>query len=73
MPPHIYPLIRAFNVQENAVFIHEFSKTISLPWEGGPPPTPSPARSLRSLALPPPQVQKSWLRQLLLTMFGERI
>ena len=27
MPLHItYPLIRAFNVQENAVFIHEFSK-----------------------------------------------
>ena len=36
MPLHIltYSLITAFNVQENAVFIPEFSKKISLPWEG---------------------------------------
>ena len=35
-PPHIiYPLVMAFNVQENAVFIPELSK-ISLPWEGPP-------------------------------------
>ena len=37
MPLHKLPLIMAFNVQENAVFIHEFSTTkkISLPWKGG--------------------------------------
>ena len=49
---HNYPLIVSFNVEENAVFIHEFSKKISLPWEGGH--TPS---------LWPPPVEKSWLRQ----------
>ena len=32
----IYPLVMAFNVQENNVFIPEFSK-ISLPWGGGSP------------------------------------
>ena len=48
MPLHKLPLIMVFNVQGNAVFIHEFSK-ISLPWEGGnPPPTSSP-RSVASL------------------------
>ena len=48
MPLHKLPLIMAFNVQENAVFIHEFSK-LSLPWEGDSPPlTPSP-RSVASL------------------------
>ena len=31
-----YPLIIGFNVQENVVFIHRFSK-ISLPWRGKPP------------------------------------
>ena len=47
MPPRInYPIIMAFHVQENAVFIHKFSK-ISLPWEGEiplpyPPPPPPP-------------------------------
>ena len=34
MPYHITdPIIMAFNVQENAVLIHELKK-ISLPWEG---------------------------------------
>ena len=33
MPLHKLPLIMAFNVQENAIFIHKFLK-ISLPWEG---------------------------------------
>ena len=42
-----------FNVQENAVFIQEFSK-ISLPWEGG-----NGGNLLRSFALAP--VEKSWL------------
>ena len=43
MPLHKLPLIMAFNVQENAVFIHEFSTTKNLPTvEGGNPP---PARS----------------------------
>ena len=56
-------LLVEFNVQENVVFIPEFSK-ISLPWEGEttlqtPLPHPPPARSLRSLALAP--VGKSWL------------
>ena len=48
------PLVMAFNVQENAVFIPEFSK--NLPTVGGapsPPPPPPPYRSLRSLALAP--------------------
>ena len=41
----------AFNVQENAVFIHKFSK-ISLPWEGETTShTLPPARLLRPLAL----------------------
>ena len=52
MPLHKLSLIMVFNVQENAVFIHEFSKiSLSIPWEGGkppPPPTPSP-RSVASL------------------------
>ena len=47
----------SFNVEESAVFIHEFSKKISLPWEGGHPPPP--ARSLRSLALAPPPLLKN--------------
>ena len=48
---HNYPLIMSFSVEENAVFINEFStKKISLPWEGGHPP-PAPPRSLRSLGL----------------------
>ena len=42
----------AFQVQENAVFIHEISK-IFLPCMGKPP-SSHPARSLRSHALPPP-------------------
>ena len=42
---HKLPLIMAFDVQENAVFIHEFSKNL---------PHSPPARLLRSLALPPP-------------------
>ena len=57
MPPHTNtpPPNNVINVEENAVFIHEFSK--NLPTVGGgdtpshtPPP---PARSLRSLALVP--------------------
>ena len=64
---HNYPLIMAFNVQENAVFIHEFSK--KSPYHGrGKHPPPSPPRSLRSLALapPPPPVEKSWLRPMVM-------
>ena len=56
MPLHKLSLIMAFNVQENTVFTHEFSK-ISLPWEGDlpwtegiPPHTPSP-RLVASLPL----------------------
>ena len=80
---HNYPLIMSFSVEENAVFIDEFSKKISLPWEGGhPPPTPSPppppslaplarAWSLRSLAYYRPPKIKSWLRHWFgLTIFG---
>ena len=47
----------AFNVHENAVFIHEFSKNLPTVGGGHLPPTPSPARSLRSLTLPPPPVE----------------
>ena len=50
----IYPLVMAVNMQENAVFILEFSK-ISLPWE--PPPL------LGRFAPTPPPVEKPWLRQ----------
>ena len=46
MPLHKIPLIMGFNVQENAVFIHKFSK-ISLPCMGGGIP------SSLSLLLPP--------------------
>ena len=59
MPLHItYHLIMAFNVQENAVFLLDVSKKLSLPWEEEPPPTPSPSRSLRSQFAPPPPVDK---------------
>ena len=37
MPRHKLPLIIAFNVRENTVFIYELAK-ISLPWEEGYPP-----------------------------------
>ena len=38
MPLHKLPLIMAFNVRENAVFIHEFSKNLHpIPWEEGYP------------------------------------
>ena len=70
---HNYPLIMSFSVEENAVFIHKFSK--NLPTVGGrtppshtpPPPPPSlaplaRARSLRSLAYYRPPKIKSWLR-----------
>ena len=51
-PPGVYATshylaLMAFHVEKNVVFIHEFSKKIS---QGGNPP-PTPARSLRSLAL----------------------
>ena len=62
MPFHItYLLIMALNVQENAVFIHTFSK-ISLPWD-----TPSHTlpHSVASLPRFGPPVLKSWLRQCL--------
>ena len=36
----IYPLVMAFNVEENAVFIPEFSKNLPTVG-GGSPPTPS--------------------------------
>ena len=38
MPLHItYPLIMAFNEQEDAVFIHEFSKNLPTVGRGGTP------------------------------------
>ena len=59
MPVHKLSLIMVSNVQENAFFMHDFSK-ISLPWEReNPLPHPPPAQSRRSLALAP--VDKSWL------------
>ena len=39
----------SFSVEENAVFIHKFSK--NLPTVGGGTPSPPPPRSLRSLGL----------------------
>ena len=39
----------AFNEQENAVFIHEFSKNLPLPSEGGTPLPHAPPRSVASL------------------------
>ena len=64
---HHHHLIMSFSVEENAVFIHEFSKKISLPWKGDtslphPPPSLARARSLRSLAYYRPPKIKSWLR-----------
>ena len=47
MPIHKLPLIMAFNVQENAIFIHKFSKNLPTVG-GGNSPTPSP-RSVASL------------------------
>ena len=41
----------SFSVEENAVFIHKFSKNLPTVGGGTPPPTPSPPRSLRSLGL----------------------
>ena len=45
------PLIMAFHVQENAVFIHKFSKSLL---SVNPLPHPPPAWSLRSPSLPSP-------------------
>ena len=70
---HNYPLILSFSVEENAVFIHKFSKNLPTVGVRHPPPTPSPPRSIRSLRLgrfapshitaPPPLIKsKSWLR-----------
>ena len=53
----------SFSVEENAVFIHKFSKNLPSRGRGAPPPPPP--RSLRSLAYyrpPPPPKMKSWLR-----------
>ena len=53
----IYPRVMAFNVEENAVFITEFSKNV---------PTVAPPPSPRSLALPPappPPIENPWLLQ----------
>ena len=60
---HNYPLIMSFSVEENAVFIHKFSKNLPTVGGGTPPPTPSPPppRSLPRI-LPPPPKMKSWLR-----------
>ena len=58
---HNYPLIMSFSVEENAVFIHEFSTTKNLPTVGGGSPSHTvPPRSLPRI-LPPPKI-KSWLR-----------
>ena len=46
---HNYPLI-IFSVEENAVFIHEFSKNLPTVGAGTPPPTPPPPPP-RSLGL----------------------
>ena len=51
---HNYPLIMSFSVEENAVFIDEFSNNLPTVGGGHPPPTPSPPpppRSFRSLGL----------------------
>ena len=48
MPLHKLPLIMAFNVQENAVFIHKFSKKYPYRGRWGTPSTPS-SRSVASL------------------------
>ena len=50
------PLIMTFNVQEISFWYTNFQK-ISLPWT--PLPHPPSARSLRSLALPPPPLLKN--------------
>ena len=50
-------LIMKFNVQTNAILIHEIAKNLPTVGGGQPPPTPPPpppAWSLRSLALAPP-------------------
>ena len=57
LPP---PLIMSFNVEENAVFIHEFSKNLPTVGGGHPLPLPPLGRFAPSLCLPP--VEKSWLR-----------
>ena len=53
MPLHKLPLIMAFNVQENDVFIHEFQKSSYRGRGKTSIPHPPQARSLRSLALAP--------------------
>ena len=52
----------SFSVEENAVFIHEFSKNLPTVGGGTPLPPPPPPRSLRSLAYYRPPKIKSWLR-----------
>ena len=60
VPVHKLPLIMVFNVQENAVFIQEFSKNLPTVGGGKPPShTLPPLRRFRFLALAP--VDKSWL------------
>ena len=57
---HNYPLIMSFSVEENAVFIDEFSKNLPTVGGGTPPPTSlARAWSLRSLAYyrPPPKIK----------------
>ena len=39
---HNYPLIMSLSVEENAVFIHKFSKNLPNVGGGKTPPTPSP-------------------------------
>ena len=48
---HNYPLIMSFSVEENAVFIDEFSKNLPTVGGGTPPPPP---RSLPRILPPPP-------------------
>ena len=72
MPPHITnPLIMSFSVEENAVFIHKFSKNLPTVGGGTPPSHTLPplarfarsglGRSAPSHITAPPKM-KSWLR-----------
>ena len=61
------PLIMTFNVQENAVFIHEFLK--ALPWEGETHDPHPPPRGRFAPTPPPPVEKKSWPRQCWVKLF----
>ena len=68
---HNLLLIMKFNVSANNSILDSHFQKISLyTMRGDTPPTPSPARSLRSLALPPPPpVERYWLHHCWETQF----